>query len=115
MSSQFQDLSGEMRSLGQDVLQLQGVAKITLKLVVDQQYKVGIETVEAAYETFLEGSSNIFQTIASFDYYMAELQTVANQHLRPDKLEEWLRIVRREQGDSVCRDMFNYILVVKSK
>ena len=54
-------------------------------------------------------------TLLSFDYYFVELQTNFNQHLKPEKIEEYLRIIKNHKGAEMCHQMFNYILVVKSK
>eukprot|EP00092_Neocalanus_flemingeri_P025111 GFUD01027228.1.p1 GENE.GFUD01027228.1~~GFUD01027228.1.p1 ORF type:complete len:752 (+),score=153.06 GFUD01027228.1:200-2455(+) len=112
---QFKTISKEMKSLESDVKDLKDLVTATFELIVDQRYKDGIESIEAAYQTFLDGSNNIEATLLSFDYYIVELQSNFNQHLKPEKLEEYLRIINRHKGAEMCHQMFNYILVVKSK
>ena len=112
---QFKTMSKEMKSLESDVKDLKDLVTATFELIVDQRYKDGIEAIEAAYKTFLDGANNIEATILSFDYYIVELQTNFNQNLNPEKIEEYLRIIKRHKGKEMCHQLFNYILVVKSK
>ena len=54
-------------------------------------------------------------TLASFDYYIVEMQTNFNQHLKPGKIDEYFKLILRQHGPEMCREMFDYILVVKGK
>ena len=78
-------------------------------------FKDGIESIEAAYQTFVDGSQNLESTLTGFEYYIVELQTNFNQHLKPEKLEEYFRIVKKLHGEEICNKLFDYILVVKGK
>ena len=115
VNDQFKIISNEMKTLESDVKELKDMITATFELIVDQRYKDGIESIEAAYQTFLDGANNMKATLASFEYYIVELQTNFNQHLKPDKIEEYLRIIKNHYGPEMCHQMFNYILVVKSK
>ena len=115
VSDQFKVIAKEMKSLESDVKELKDIVTATFELIVDQRYKDGIESIEAAYQTFLDGANNMDATLASFDYYIVELQTNFNQHLKPEKIEEYLRIIKNYHGAEMVYQMFNYILVVKSK
>ena len=115
INDQFKIISGEMKSLESDVKELKDIVTATFELIVDQRYKDGIESIEAAYQTFLDGANNLKDTLTSFEYYIVELQTNFNQHLKPEKIEEYLRIIKNHYGPEMCHQMFNYILVVKSK
>ena len=112
---QFKNMSREMKNIENDVKELKDIVTATFELIVDQRYKEGLESIEAAYDTFLDGANNLEATLISFDYYIIELQTNFNQHLKPEKIEEYLRIIKNHNGADMCHQMFNYILVVKSK
>ena len=58
-------------------------------------------------------ANNIDDTLTSF--YIVELQTNFNQNLKPEKIEEYLRIIKNYHGPDMCKQIINYILVVKSK
>ena len=115
VSDQFKVISAEMKSLENDIKDLKDIVTATFELIVDVRYKDGIESIEAAYQTFLDGANNLKDTLACFEYYIVELQTNFNQHLKPEKIEEYLRIIKNHHGPDMCQEMFNYILVVKSK
>ena len=100
-----------MKNLQSDVKDLKYLVTATFELIVDQRYKDGLESIEAAYETFLDGTNNLDATLLSFDYYIVELQTNFNQHLKPEKIEEYLRIIKNYKGAEMCHQMFNYILL----
>ena len=46
---------------------------------------------------------------------MVELQTNFNQHLKPDKLQEYFKIVKKLHGSEMVQQLFDYILVVMGK
>ena len=104
---QFKNISIEMKNLESDVKDLKDLVTATFELIVDQRYKDGLESIEAAYETFLDGTNNLDATLLSFDYYIVELQTNFNQHLKPEKIEEYLRIIKNHKGAEMCHQMFN--------
>ena len=114
-SDHFKVISREMRNIEVDVKELKDLVSATFSLIVDQRYKDGIECIEAAYQTFLDGANNLEGTLASFDYYIVEMQTNFNQHLKPGKIDEYFKLILRQHGPEMCREMFDYILVVKGK
>ena len=115
-SDHFKIISREMRDIEVDVKELKDLVSATFSLIVDQRYKDGIESIEAAYQTFLDGANNnLEETLASFDYYIVEMQTNFNQHLKPSKIDEYFKQILRQHGPEMCREMFDYILVVKGK
>ena len=114
-SDHFKVISREMRNIEVDVKELKDLVSATFSLIVDQRYKDGIECIEAAYQTFLDGANNLEGTLASFDYYIVEMQTNFNQHLKPGKIDEYFQLILRHHGPEMVREMFDYILVVKGK
>merc|ERR1719319_1389409 len=38
-----------------------------------------------------------------------------NQHLKPQKVAEYLKIVKDRQGNKACQDFYNYIIIVMGK
>ena len=63
----------------------------------------------------MDGANNLEETMASFDYYIVEMQTNFNQHLKPEKIEEYFRLILGLHGAEMVRELFDYILVVKGK
>ena len=43
------------------------------------------------------------------------MQTNFNQHLKPEKIEEYFRLILSLHGEEMVREVFDYILVVKGK
>ena len=50
-----------------------------------------------------------------FQSHAFELQTIANQNLKPEKIHEYLKIVNTQSGSDICRSTLNYIIVVLGK
>jgi len=84
-------------------------------MVCDIQYKNGIDRIEATYEAFINGSSNVERVIMRFSHYAMEFQTEFYQHMKTEKITKFLKIVMEKDGADACRAMCQYILVVKSK
>ena len=89
--------------------------KKTYMMVTDHRYRDGIERVDAAYENFVLGSSNLEDTFKSLETYMFELQTVAIQNLNPRRIEEYLRAIQYDGSVDLCEHVYNYVLVVRAK
>ena len=66
-SDNFKIISREMRNLEVDVKELKDLVSATFSLIVDQRYKDGIECIEAAYQTFLDGANNLEGGTVTFD------------------------------------------------
>ena len=60
-------------------------------------FQDGIETVDAAYDVFLQCGFEDFQQ------YAFELQTCAAKNLNPQRVKEYLRIIYQQQGLAVCQ------------
>ena len=43
------------------------------------------------------------------------MQTNFNQHLKPEKIEEYFKLILRLHGPDMCKELFDYILVVMGK
>ena len=54
----------------------------------------GIETIDAAYETFQDG----IEDLQDF-----EPKTCANKNLKPRRIKEYLQIIHQEQGFAICQ------------
>ena len=59
----------------------------------------GFETVDAAFQTFVNQSS-----LEDFQGYVFELQTTANKYFKPEKIREYLAILKSSDGGiEACR------------
>ena len=50
-----------------------------------------------------------------FQSHAFELQTIANQNLKPGKIAEYMTILQSQSGSDTCRTTLNYIIVVLGK
>jgi hypothetical protein len=50
-----------------------------------------------------------------FQSHAFQLQTIANQNLKPGKIREYMMILNSESGADTCRTTLNYIIVVLAK
>ena len=88
---------------------LQYKVRDTFHVVVDQRYRDGVETVDAAFEVFLGSSFEDFQP------FVFELQTTATKSLSPQRLKEYLTIISKELGLAVCQAVMEYVILVLGK
>ena len=73
----FKKICKKMDVIAEEVRQVKEVAYKTLDHVSGLRYKAGIEQVDAAYETLVDGANNLATTLGLFDNYIIELQTNA--------------------------------------
>ena len=67
------------------------------------------------YNMFLDGSNNVEKTFELFKGYAVEAQINYNQHLRPEKMLNYLKIIKDKQSAKYCRDFYAYILTIHGK
>ena len=67
------------------------------------------------YERFLDGSSNLEKTFELFNGYTAEAQVNYNQHLRPEKVLNYLKLIKEKQDYETCHNFYAYILMIHGK
>ena len=67
------------------------------------------------YQIFLDGSCNLENTFELFKGYAAEAQVNYNQHLRPEKVLNYMKLIKEKQVDETCHDFFAYILMIHGK
>jgi len=96
--------------LSDEIRQLQSAVEATFQYV---KFRDGLETVESAFEVFLEMSSQ--KEIKEFENYSFELKTVLKKSLKPSKIEEYLTEVQRTRGVSMTQTVMDYVLLVRAK
>ena len=69
----------------------------------------GIETVDAAYEVFLQDGFEDFQQ------FSFELKTIARKNLSPQRIEEYLRVIHKQSGVIKCQEVLEYVLMALAK
>ena len=75
-------------------------------------FQDGPEKIEAMYQIFLDGSNNVEQTFELFKDYYLEAQINYKQQLRPEKMINYLKIIKEKQGEKACQDFYAYILTI---
>jgi len=105
----IQDGNGQ---IAKELSKIKDTINQTFNIVVDEKYKDGIEYVDAAYDTFI-----MEKDFEDFQSHAFELQTIANQNLKPGKIQEYMIILhdKSESGADTCRTTLNYIIVVLGK
>ena len=104
-----------MENIERDMSEVKNIVRLTYRVVLDSRYKEGIEKVDAAFQNFIEGSSNLKDFFELNKYFISELQTIAIQSLNPDKVHTYLTAVMDSQGIGMCEQVFNYVIVVRAK
>ena len=69
----------------------------------------GIETIDAAYEVFLQDGFEDFQQ------FSFELKTIARKNLSPQRIEEYLRVIHKQSGVIKCQEVLEYVLMALAK
>ena len=95
----------------------------TYNLMVDSRFRVspkkpkmifcfpkdGIETIDAAYEVFLNDGFEGFQQ------FSFEFKTIARKNLSPKRIEEYLTVIHRQSGAAKCREVLEYVVMALTK
>ena len=111
----FRDISKKVDVLNNEIREVKEVAYKTLDLVSGLRYKAGIEKIDAAYETLMDGANNLETTLSLFDNYIIELQTNAKQHLNPEKIGEYLLQLKNQKEYEKCASFFTYAVATRAK
>ena len=69
----------------------------------------GIETIDAAYEVFLQDGFEDFQQ------FSFELKTIARKNLSPARIEEYLRVIHKQSGEVKCQEVLEYVFMALAK
>jgi len=115
LQKSFKDISKKVDVLNDEIREVKEVAYKTLDLVSGLRYKAGIEKIDAAYETLMDGANNLETTLSLFDNYIIELQTNAKQHLNPEKIGEYLLQLKNQREYEKCASFFTYALATRAK
>ena len=71
--------------------------------------KDGIETIDAAYEVFLNDGFEGFQQ------FSFEFKTIARKNLSPKRIVEYLKVIHRQSGAAKCREVLEYVVMALAK
>jgi len=85
----------------------------TLLLVTDQKYKDGLETIDSAYEVFIQESES--GQFKEFEHYSFHLKTMAKKYLSLAQVTEYLTIVFGKGGQDRVQNVMDNILVARAK
>ena len=127
----FNIFNKRLSDIENETKEIKEIAKKTQILVEDILYKEGIEKIDAAFETLMNGANNLPLTLRysfkckdiidaifcfpfprSFDNYIAELQTNANQYLKPERIMSYLELLKKRDYEK-CVAFFTYVLATR--
>ena len=111
----FGEVSKTLHEVESNLSKMKVFVEETYYMVLDQSHKEGLEKLDAAYQVFLDGSHDMKGTMAEFDGFMAELQTLAIQTLKPEKISNYLKILSTTKNKAEMQEMFEYIITVRAK
>ena len=127
----FNVFNKRLSDIENETKEIRDITKKTQILVEDILYKEGIEKIDAAFETLMNGSNNLkltlryafphlylnhvkglFSICRSFDNYIVELQTNANQYLKPERIISYLELLKKRDYEK-CVAFFAYSLATR--
>ena len=128
----FREFHKKLDFIQNEVAEIKDITSETLKLVADMVYKEKIELIDAAYTSLMNGATDLHQTLSYggqefcyicsfrfylrlFDNFIMELQTIANQYLKPERIMEYLEILKkRDSGDyEKSAAFFKYVIATR--
>ena len=115
LQKSFTSMAGELKELDNELKSTKGLVQKTFLLAIDARYKQGIERVEAAYKTFLDGAHNLLDTMENISAFIFELETEANNCFKLEHIKSYLQLSSQFQGLDMSRDIFGYIVFVRAK
>ena len=87
---------------------IQGKSNVQLKNII-VHFQDGIETIDAAYEVFIQ------EGFEDFQYFAFQLKTTAVKSFASKRIEEYLRIIHARGGTAMCQEVLEYIVLVLGK
>ncbi len=107
VSNQLKEIKGRLDAQ-------QEAINVILELVTNIRYKEGMEKIQAAYFTLLEGSHDLENTLQEMSSFIYELNTDNNQHLCLPKIKEFLDLIRNKD-QLKAKEMASYVVTVKAQ
>ena len=111
----FKDISERLHSIEKELSNVSEITNQIHEVVLELRHMEGLETLEGAYKTFLDGSHNLNETFNLFSNFIIELQTKAFQSLRPEKIQKYLSRLSRSKSKEFVLETLEYILMVRGK
>lgn len=116
VTDHYEEIKSVVGEIDESLIKLRDDVISILVLVLDTQYRNGILSVEAAFETFLniDGSSRgLAEKLEEFRSHKFELEKDYRQHMSPSKVEEYLTVVYKQQGVRSCVSLWDFISLVQ--
>lgn len=107
-------MTHHMQNIGKEMVDMKNIINHTYQLVRDVRYRDGIEKIEGAYDTFIDGLNNLEDTLSDLKGYVFELQVHGYQNLKPQRIQEYLRAILVTESVEMAQQIFKYILLVRS-
>jgi hypothetical protein len=111
----FQQVSGELKDNLDQLASQQEAISLILGVITDIRYKAGIEQIDGAYRTLLEGSHSLKSTLEEMKALMHELNTTNSQHPNINQIKEYLELVRKVKGQQAVTELASYVVTVKAE
>ena len=111
----FKDISERLSSIEKELSNVSEITNQIHEVVLELRHMEGLETLEGAYKTFLNGSHNLNETFNLFSNFIIELQTKAIQSLSPEKIQQYLSRLSRSKSQEFVLETLEYILMVRGK
>jgi hypothetical protein len=109
------DISEKMKSVSNELQDVKLVLAETFKIVSDVKYKDSIEKIDAAFDTYIDGSNNLSQTFHHLEGYLFEMQSLARRGLSPTKVLDYLNTMKEHQSKVATQKTIEYILLAKMR
>ena len=116
VTEHYQEIKVVMSEVDVSMLRLREDVISILMLVLDTQYRNGILSIEAAFETFLnidDSSQGLAEKLVEFRSHKFEVEKDYRHHMSPGKVEEYLRVVCRQQGVMAAVRVWDFVCVVQ--
>lgn len=116
-----EDLHGTIQNsfsmITKDIKNIEEEVSKIKSIVGDIRYLDGIEKVDAAYQSFINGSQNMAQTLTDLQSYVFELDTNAKQSLSPTKINSYFNHIKtaNEFSFQSFQTTYAYVIATKAK
>ena len=115
INRQTTELSQQILGIKDEIQDIKGILEKTYEVIRDVRYKDGIESVDSAFENYLDGAMNMKQTFEQLEGFIFELQSTAKKSLNPGRIREYMLAMKDSSTTADCQKMVQYIYLVKIK
>ena len=115
LQSSLTGISSDLKTIDNDIDILKDLATESYEMLVEINYKKGLNLINSSYHVFLKGLRNYEKTHNEVSGFIFELQTNADTTFKEHNIRELLNKVAKNRGTENAKYLATYVFLVRAK